>query len=119
PPEQKTVCTICQHLEQTRPLTHSSSPRGLASVPAPLQHLHEEVGLSGPFWESSGAEWKSLAALWLRTEILLAKSCRTDLSFTQIRESSIPDRWKEWMNSKLMNIDAKRPAESFGKAFTV
>ncbi|KIM73061.1 hypothetical protein PILCRDRAFT_15545 [Piloderma croceum F 1598] len=92
-------------------------PHGLASVPAPLQHLREEVVLSGLFWESSGTEWKSLAALWLRTEILLAKSCRTNLSFTQIRESSILDEWKEWMNSKLMNIDAKRPAESFGKAF--
>jgi hypothetical protein len=64
-------------------------------------------------------EWKTLAALWLRTEILLTKSCHTNISFTQIRESSIPDEWKEWMNAKLMNINAKRPTESFGKAFTV
>ena len=109
---------IRHHPQHTRQFTHSSSPRGLASVPAPLQHLREEIGLSGQSWESSGAEWKALAALWLRTEILLAKSDRGDLSFAQIRESSIPDEWKEWMNAKLMKTDAKRPAESFGKAFT-
>ena len=109
---------IRHHPQHTRQFTHSSSPRGLASVPAPLQHLREEIGLSGQSWESSGAEWKALAALWLRTEILLAKSDRGDLSFAQIRESSIPDEWKEWMNAKLMKIDAKCPAESFGKAFT-
>jgi hypothetical protein len=63
-------------------------------------------------------EWKALAALWLRTEILLARSDRSDLSFAQIHKSSIPDEWKEWMNAKLMNIDAQRPAESFGKSFT-
>jgi hypothetical protein len=64
-------------------------------------------------------EWKALAALWLRTEISLAKSDRNDLSFTQIRKSSIPNEWKDWMNAKLMNTDAKCPLESFGKSFTV
>jgi hypothetical protein len=105
-------------LVRTQQLTNSSSPRGLASVPAPLQHFREEVGLSVPSWESLGAEWKALAALWLQTEILLAKSDHTNISFNQIPESSIPDGWKEWMNAKLMNTDAKRPAELFGKTIT-
>jgi hypothetical protein len=65
-----------------------------------------------------GAQWHSLAALWLRAESALSKSGRTDLSFTQIRKASIPEEWKEWMNAKLMNIDAKRPSDKFGKVFT-
>ena len=94
------------------------SLRGLSGVPAPLQYLREEVGLAGPDWESLGAEWKTLAALWLRTEVLLSKSDRTDLSFDQIRLSSIPEAWKDWMSAKLMNVDANRPAEIFGTVFT-
>jgi hypothetical protein len=65
-----------------------------------------------------GVQWKALAALWLRTEILLTKSGRTDLSFTQVHKSSIPEEWKEWMNAKLMSVDARPPAASFGKVFT-
>ena len=94
------------------------SLRGLSGVPAPLQYLREEVGLAGPDWESLGAEWKTLAALWLRAEVLLSKSARTDLSFDQIRQSSIPEAWKDWMLAKLMNTDANRPAEIFGTVFT-
>ena len=94
------------------------SLRGLSGVPAPLQYLREEVGLAGPDWESLGAEWKTLAALWLRAEVLLSKSDRTDLSFDQIRLSSIPEAWKDWMSAKLMNVDANRPAEIFGTVFT-
>jgi len=49
---------------------------------------------------------------------LLSKSGRTELSFDEIRKSSIPEDWKEWMYSKLMKTDAKRPAESFGHVIT-
>jgi len=94
------------------------SLHGLSGVPAPLQYLREEVGLAGLDWESLGVEWKTLAALWLRTEVLLSKSARTDLSFDQIRQSSIPEAWKDWMLAKLMNTDANRPAEIFGTVFT-
>jgi hypothetical protein len=69
-------------------------------------------------WESLGAEWQALAALWLRAETALFKAGRTDLSFTEIQKASIPDEWKEWMNAKLLKTDAKRPAESFGQVFT-
>jgi hypothetical protein len=65
-----------------------------------------------------GAQWRSLAALWLRAESALSKSGRTDLSFTQIRKASLPEEWKEWMNAKLMKTDAKRPSDKFGKVFT-
>ncbi|KIM87690.1 hypothetical protein PILCRDRAFT_4104 [Piloderma croceum F 1598] len=92
--------------------------QGLSGVPPSLQHFRQEVGLSGPAWESMGVQWKALAALWLRTEILLAKSGRTDLSFTQVHKSSIAEEWKEWMNAKLMSVDARPPAASFGKVFT-
>jgi len=83
-----------------------------------LQYLHEEVGLAGKAWDSLGADWQALAALWLRTETALSKSGRTDLTFNEIRTSSIPDDWKEWMNAKLMKTDAKRPTESFGQVLT-
>ncbi|KIM77613.1 hypothetical protein PILCRDRAFT_11868 [Piloderma croceum F 1598] len=92
--------------------------QGLSGVPPSLQHFRQEVGLSGPAWESMGVQWKALTALWLRTEILLTKSGRTDLSFTQVHKSSIPEEWKEWMNAKLMSVDARPPAASFGKVFT-
>ena len=94
------------------------SQPGLGGVPAALHHLREEVGLAGEGWESLGAEWQDLAALWLRTETALSKSGRIDLTFTEIRKSSIPEEWKEWMNAKVMRIDAKRPADSFGQVFT-
>lgn len=91
---------------------------GLGGVPTPLQYLREEVGLSGAAWETLGAEWQALGALWIQAETALSRSGRIDLSFTEIRKSSIPEEWKDWMNSKLMNTDATKPAESFGKAFT-
>jgi hypothetical protein len=65
-----------------------------------------------------GAQWRSLAALWLRAESALSKSGRTDLSFTQICKASLPEEWKEWMNAKLMKTDAKCPSDKFGKVFT-
>jgi hypothetical protein len=49
---------------------------------------------------------------------LLSKSGHTKLSFNEIRKSSIPEDWKEWMYSKLMKTDAKHPAESFGHVIT-
>lgn len=48
----------------------------------------------------------------------MLKSGRVDLTFNEIRKSSIPDEWKEWINAKLMKVDAKRPAESFGQSLT-
>jgi hypothetical protein len=99
-------------------LTYVLSLYGLSGIPASLQYLHEEVGLAGPNWESLGADWKAPAALWLHAEMALAKSCRTDLSYNQIWESSIPDQWKDWMYAKLMKTNTKGPSESFGKVFT-
>jgi hypothetical protein len=49
---------------------------------------------------------------------LLSKFGRTELSFDEIRKSSIPEDWKEWIYSKLMKTDAKCPAESFGHVIT-
>ncbi|KIM72740.1 hypothetical protein PILCRDRAFT_15871 [Piloderma croceum F 1598] len=92
--------------------------RGLSGVPPSLQYLREEVGLAGPDWESLGAEWKTLAALWLRAEMVLSKSGRTNLSFDEIHVSSIPDPWKDWMSAKVMNIDARRLSVAFGLVFT-
>lgn len=72
-----------------------------------LLHLHEEVALASERWESLGAQWRSLTALWLWAESALSKSGHTDLSFTQIRKASLPEEWKEWMDAKLMKTDAK------------
>jgi hypothetical protein len=99
-------------------MTYLSSQHGLSGLPTTLQHLREEVGLAGEPWETLGAEWQSLGSLWLRTDTALIKSGRTDLSFKEIYESSIPDDWKQWMAAKAMKTDAKRPSESFGKVFT-
>ncbi|KIM79976.1 hypothetical protein PILCRDRAFT_9864 [Piloderma croceum F 1598] len=52
---------------------------GLSGVPALLQYLCKEVKLAGLDWESLGAEWKTLTALWLCAEMMLSKSSRTDL----------------------------------------
>ena len=49
---------------------------------------------------------------------MLLKSNCNDLSFTQICKSTIPEDWKDWMNVKLMNTDARPPDESFRKSFT-
>jgi len=96
----------------------SSRQSGLGGVPASLLHLREEVGLSGNAWESLGADWQALGALWLRAETAIATSGRRDLSFTQIRKSTLPDSWKEWMNAKLMKTATQRPPKSFGKVLT-
>ena len=114
----KTVCNTKPHRQPIRHLTTQSSLSGLGGVPASLQHLREEVGLSGAAWESFGIAWQALGVLWVQAETALSRSGRTDLSFNEIRKASIPEEWKEWMNAKLMNIDAKRPADSFGKVFT-
>ena len=94
------------------------SHTGLEGVPTALLYLHKEVGLAGDTWNTLGARWQALAQLWLHAEAALAKSAHSDLSFTQIHKSAIPEDWKDWMNAKLMNIDARPPAESFIKAFT-
>jgi hypothetical protein len=94
------------------------SLHGLSGVLALLQYLRKEVRLAGPDWESLGAEWKTLTALWLCAEILLSKTGRTDLSFTEIHVSSIPDAWKDWMSAKVMNTDAHHPTQAFGLVFT-
>jgi hypothetical protein len=65
-----------------------------------------------------GADWQSLAALWLRADAALVRSGRTDLTFKEIHQLSIPDDWKEWMFAKGLKTDAKHPSESFGKVFT-
>ena len=102
----------------SKQLTSIQSQHGLSGVPAALQHLREAVGLAGEPWETMGSEWKSLAALWLRTETFLSKASRTDLSFDEIRTSDIPEEWKDWMYAKLMKTDASLPKESFGQVFT-
>jgi hypothetical protein len=65
-----------------------------------------------------GAEWQALGSLWLRADTALIRSARTDLSFKEIHQLSIPDAWKEWMFAKAMKIDAPCPSEAFGKVFT-
>ena len=95
-----------------------SSLPGLDGVPAPLLYLHKEVRLVGKPWTSLGDRWQALCKLWLHAEAILESSTRSDLTFTQIRKSAIPEDWKEWMNSKLMNSDAMPPADTFGNMFT-
>jgi hypothetical protein len=97
---------------------HFYSQHGLVGMPPSLQYLREEVGLSGAPWESLGSIWQTLAAQWLRVEAALGTSGRTDLTYDEIRKSSIPDQWKDWMSAKLMKTDAQRPSESFGQGFT-
>lgn len=96
----------------------SISLRRLSGVPASLQYLCKEVGIAGLDWKSLGAEWKALAAQWLHAEILLSKTGRTDLSFAEIHVSSIPDAWKDWMSTKVMNTDAHCPTQAFRSVFT-
>ena len=97
---------------------HLTSEPGLRGIPAPLKYLSKEVRLVRDPWANLGKRWQSLAKLWLCMETVLLKSNHNDLSFTQIRKSTIPEDWKEWMNAKLMNTDARPPDESFGKSFT-
>ena len=94
------------------------SNHGLSGVPAVLQPLCEEIGLAGEAWAALGPAWQALASLWLRAEACVSKSGWTDLTFNEIRKSAIPNEWKEWMNAKLMKIDVKRPADTFGKVLT-
>jgi len=68
--------------------------------------------------DSLGPKCQALASLWLWAEAALAKSGCTDLSFNEIRQSSIPQEWKDWMSAKLMVTDTTRPSELFGKVFT-
>ena len=108
----------CTFLQYYSAIDISISLCGLSGVPVSLQYLREEVGLASPDWESLGAEWKALTAQWLRAEILLSKTSRTDLSFAEIHVSSIPDAWKDWMSTKVMNTDAHRPTQAFRLVFT-
>jgi hypothetical protein len=87
-------------------------------MPSSLQHLREEVGLSGEPWETLGAKWKALAAKWLRAETALGKSGNVELTFNEIRQSTIPDDWKDWVWAKIIKVDAKPPSDSFGQVFT-
>ena len=64
---------------------------GLSGVPTTFQYLWEEIGLTGRAWESLGKEWQSITKLWLRTELILVKAARSDLSFNEIRLSDIPE----------------------------
>jgi hypothetical protein len=65
-----------------------------------------------------GAQWQALGSLWLRAEQALSKSGRTDLSFAEIKQSDMPEEWKDWAYAKIMKVDARPPSESFGKTFT-
>ena len=90
----------------------------MAGIPSSLQHLRDEVGLSGEPWDSLGASWQALAAKWLRAEAALAKSGNKELTFNEIRQSDIPEGWKDWMSAKVLRIDAKPASETFGQDFT-
>ena len=81
-------------------------------------YLREELGLVGNAWHTMGARWQALATLWLCAEAVLSSLGYTDLSFLQIRKSTLPDNWKEWMNANLMRTDTPAPAEPFGKIFS-
>ena len=94
------------------------SNHGLSGVPAVLQPLREEIGLAGEAWAALGPAWQALASLWLCAEACVSKSGWTDLTFNEIHKSAIPNEWKEWMNAKLMKIDAKQPADTFRKVLT-
>jgi len=94
------------------------SQPGLSSVPIHLHHLREETGLAGPGWVDLGKDWHALAALWLRAEAQLVRLGRPDLEFDEVRTSSLPGALKEWVQCKLLRVDAPRPRESFGTEFT-
>lgn len=91
---------------------------GLGSVPQGLLHLREGAGLAGPAWNALGKDWHALAALWLRAEVLLGKTGRLNLSFPEIRSSSLPQALQDWLNCRLLLTDSAHPPESFGNAFT-
>lgn len=94
------------------------SQPGLASVPQSLLTIREEAGLAGQGWEDLGKSWHTLAALWLRAETRLSKSGRTDLKYAEVHASSLPEPLKQWMYSKLLQVDCSRPGEQFGNEFT-
>ena len=95
-----------------------SSQSGLDGVPAVLVYLCKEVGLIGKPWTSLGDQWQGVCKLWLCAETLLEGSTHSNLSFTQISKSAIPEDWKDWMHLKLMNSDVRPPVDSFGNMFT-
>ena len=47
----------------------------LSSVPGELAHLHAELRLVGDAWNSMGAKWQDIAALWLQAETMLYRVC--------------------------------------------
>ena len=89
-----------------------SSLPGLDGVPTLLLYLRKEVRVVGKPWTSLGDRWQVLCKLWLCAEAILESSTCSNLSFTQIRKSAIPEDWNNWMNSKLMNSDAKPPVDT-------
>jgi hypothetical protein len=101
-----------------RSLHPITSQPGLASVPQSLLTIREEVGLSGQGWEDLGKPWHTLAALWLRAEVVLGKSGRPDLKYAEIHASTLPASLKDWMCCKIMHVDCSRPGEPFGNEFT-
>ena len=86
---------------------------GLASLPTALQPIREEVGLVGKPWKDLGKPWHSLATLWLRAEVLLAKTGRPDIGIKDIHNSSLPMPLKDWLYSKLLHQDAPCRREDF------
>lgn len=87
-------------------------------MPPGLQHLREEVGLSGDHWETAGSKWQTLAGLWVHAKVALGKSGRTDLTFKEIHQSTLPSQWKDWMCTKIMKTDGTLPSDAFGQSFT-
>ena len=79
-------------------------------MPPSLAHLRHELGLIDPVWTTYGEDWRSLATLWLRTEMTLSKTGRQGLSFNDIRRLTILDVIKDWMYCKQLSQDGKPPS---------
>lgn len=107
------LCPPC-----ARMLTHISSMAGLSGVPTDLVPLREGLGLAGEQWDALGPRWHSLASTWLRAETALHRSGKPDLTYKEIKDSSLPDDWKDWMYNKLMRVDNRGPSDSWPQCFT-
>lgn len=94
------------------------SIQGLGSVPAPLAHLKQELGLTDPVWTAYGDKWRSIGALWLRAEITLSKTGRLDLSIEEINSLNMPEVIKNWILSTRSSQDGQPPDSTFGKIWS-
>ena len=87
-------------------------------MPQGLHHLREEAGLAGVTWQEFGKNWQLLAALWLRVEVLLAKTGRVDLEIKEICASTLPTALQDWLYSRILCTDSNRPMKDIHRVYT-